>query len=1486
MSNHPSRENSVSPHQPRSPIRGHAAVDRSGSMSSPQPDESCAVTDPAGILPGPMYASDDDIAAPAEASAGGIGRAPQTGTRSGVLLSEGSDTPLGAGVGDSLTSRAHDERELASTYLTGPLGDIVRCEERRGTIPKEIIQTPREGLRRRGRPPKVRVTMAPKDPLIGDVANVSQPDSLVTLRGMDAELNRIQDLIDLSNLNACVYDMYDSSSLSRPPRHDHHHEPQQDTKLAPAKTVKAKQSKKESRELVTSKPSAAKTINDLVEIQIDEEQQLLEEIERTEQKLKQLHMLKPKRNETTVRLGIRGAATTSKPKKSIQYLTASSESTDDEVTVRPTAATTARRTEIQAPSMNRPTQRQIAITTRRSPPSTTDVASDSGTDTCSHVQSVNNNGARKATPVRGVLKKTTLKDSTTDRTTDNDSADDFKESPKIRLPESRATATPKKLIFSRIKPVQGSDVETTPVKSRVVRSNRRKRHSDSMEIETENETASPAKKTASSYVDRRSLIKPEKYDGTTPLEVFLLQFNNCVEHNNWSDKESLAQLKGALKGTAAQVLMGAQGATLNYTTLINELRKCFGVEGHTAQHRIMLKTRRRHPGESLRALYQDVCRLLLLAYPGPQNELKDQLAVEAFIDSLDDAELEVSVKDRFPQNLAEAFHVALRLESNRPSTTRVSERAEKPNIEGRGRQRARHDMESRHVGLDDNYDDYTRPRVRQHDPEVSERLRSLEAEIRETKAELRRSKEREADETRICRLESQIQAAELRSRMMERALDDEQVRRRQPPSADSSISRNSSTETRTVRIPAVTPEKEKPIKKVDFHTESNNKESKPPESERFCPLCRGTGHHMSGCPQAYCGNCDSMGHTRRVCKVTRAREPPGPCPACHQTGHWKRDCPGPSRQQPSSTTNTTEKDAQKLKTNMVDFTKTSVNECTYKEGSRVYAEMECMGERRLFLLDSGCDVSLIPARYVRGATLLPTNRTAYAANASPIDLLGEVQINLTINQLNLPTKALVSDNVTEGLIGYDWLRDNDVYWSFGSGRISIRGEIIPLAVKHREDASCNRVVVESTTTIPARCEAVIPGKLVFDVSNVASRLDDNECTWVVEPRETEQGLCIAGTLLPPRSHNVPTRIINMSTRNIKLQAGDVLSEVVAMRRADVLDQPPTSTDTDSEQSEDWIAKLINDVHPSITVRDRVRLGTILKEYSDCFSQGEFDLGRANGVTHKIDTGDSRPIKQPLRRHPFLHNEEIDRQVHEMLKQDVIEPSNSPWASNVVVVKKKDNSLRFCVDYRRLNDVTIKDSYPLPRISDCLDALSSGRYFSAFDLRSGYFQVQMEESDKEKTSFVTRSGFYQFKVMPFGVTNGPATFQRLMDLTMAGLNYQICLVYLDDIILMSKTVEEHLERLKLVLDRLRGAGLKLKPSKCKLLQKTISFLGHVVSENGVATDPAKVQSVQEWPVPTNVTEVRSFIGLCSYYRRFVQDFARIAEPLHHLTGKTC
>ena len=238
----------------------------------------------------------------------------------------------------------------------------------------------------------------------------------------------------------------------------------------------------------------------------------------------------------------------------------------------------------------------------------------------------------------------------------------------------------------------------------------------------------------------------------------------------------------------------------------------------------------------------------------------------------------------------------------------------------------------------------------------------------------------------------------------------------------------------------------------------------------------------------------------------------------------------------------------------------------------------------------------------------------------------------------------------------------------------------------------------------------------------------------------------------------------------------------------------------------------------------------------------------------------------------------------MQEKDVIEPSASPWASPIVLVRKKDGSTRFCVDYRKLNSVSRKDAYPLPRIDDTLDTLAGAQWFSTLDLISGYWQVEVDPRDRPKTAFCTTEGLFQFKVMPFGLCNAPATFQRLMDLVLAGLQWSHCLVYLDDVIVLGKSFSDHLQNLQTVFARLRQAGLKLKPTKCSLLQQKVQYLGHIVSRSGVAVDPAKVEKVQTWPVPKTIQEVRQFLGFCSYYRQFIQNFAQIAKPLHRMMEK--
>ncbi|KAD2805507.1 hypothetical protein E3N88_38884 [Mikania micrantha] len=294
---------------------------------------------------------------------------------------------------------------------------------------------------------------------------------------------------------------------------------------------------------------------------------------------------------------------------------------------------------------------------------------------------------------------------------------------------------------------------------------------------------------------------------------------------------------------------------------------------------------------------------------------------------------------------------------------------------------------------------------------------------------------------------------------------------------------------------------------------------------------------------------------------------------------------------------------------------------------------------------------------------------------------------------------------------------------------------------------------------------------------------------------------------------------------------------------------------------------------------------VVREYPDVFPDELPGLPPDREIEFSIDLiPGSQPIsKAPYRMAP-LELKELKEQLQELLELGFIRPSVSPWGAPVLFVKKKDGSMRLCIDYRELNKITIRNRYPLPRIDDLFDQLQGAKFFSKIDLRSGYHQMKIREEDVSKSAFRTRYGHYEFLVMPFGLTNAPAVFMDLMNRVFHEFLDKFVIVFIDDILVYSKSKEDHEEHLRKVLETLRQKKLYAKFSKCDFWLNQVAFLGHVVSAEGIMMDPAKIEAITKWPRPTSATEVRSFLGLAGYYRRFVEGFSVIALPLTQLLRK--
>jgi hypothetical protein len=539
------------------------------------------------------------------------------------------------------------------------------------------------------------------------------------------------------------------------------------------------------------------------------------------------------------------------------------------------------------------------------------------------------------------------------------------------------------------------------------------------------------------------------------------------------------------------------------------------------------------------------------------------------------------------------------------------------------------------------------------------------------------------------------------------------------------------------------------------------------------------------------------------------------------------------------------------------------------------------------LLDSGSEVCPFPSDVVRNFDLQPAGQSLYAANGTTISISGYVRVPLCVGSETFVVDGLVSEHAHEAILGANFLSENRALWDLSLGVLSLRRYNFKLCGPVAR-SWCRRLIVAEPVEVPARSEAVLNGYVVFN-GKIAGRQPDNTA-WATEPAKLADGVHVASVLVPSRATDVPVRVINTSDQAAALPAGRVLANLSPVTVCDGTDATAevTHEPLPAEQLQ-AIQRVLAGIDSSVSDVVRRKLEALLIKYRAAFSYNENDLGLTDLIKHRILTGNAVPIRQRVRRQPPLHQAVIDKQILIWLEQGVIEKAQSPWSANLVVVRRGDSEkFRVCADFRSLNDCPLnKDAYALPKVDQCIDSMAGGSWFSVFDCKDAYMNVEIDPEDRPKTAISCRSDYgsqFQFSRMAYGLTFAGVTFQRLVELVLAGLNYHICLCYLDNIISWASTPEQMLEKLELILEKIVWSGLKLKPAKTFLMQKEISFLGYRISERGIEPHPDKIALVRNWPEPRNAREIRTIVGMASDYHIHIKGFSEVVSALTDLLRK--
>ncbi len=530
--------------------------------------------------------------------------------------------------------------------------------------------------------------------------------------------------------------------------------------------------------------------------------------------------------------------------------------------------------------------------------------------------------------------------------------------------------------------------------------------------------------------------------------------------------------------------------------------------------------------------------------------------------------------------------------------------------------------------------------------------------------------------------------------------------------------------------------------------------------------------------------------------------------------------------------------------------------------------------------------------------LMPYSSTPFAIRgvsgaAKPVR--GEAKLEICVHGCTWKGRVLILDGAHEELIlGIDCLKGLKIHIDLENDLLYFGDHIkVPFVVS--ENGTVGKVRVRNDMILPARTAVFVQVLLENEARLVGQRVLLTPRSFGCN-RQSLMGHCLQQV---PQANTTAMEVLltNCLDQDVRLRRGQlvataellesscVVMTVTEARQAETSDEAGERIDQGelNKVSTFDIEESLSHCDPMLHAQQVQELRELIVKYQHLFVHQLHRTVNEKVPEVRIDIGDGLPIRHLPYRISQAERQAVRQEIHNLQANGYIRPSDSPWASRIVLVKKKDGTTRFCVDYRPLNAVTRKDAYPLPRIDDMIDQLGKAKFFSTLDMASGYHQLRIAEQDIPKTAFTSWEGNWEYTVMPFGLTNAPAAFQRAMDVILMGISWQMCMVYIDDIIIYSPTFEQHLSDLETVLKRLDSVSMAVKLRKCQFCRQALSFLGHVVTSDGVHVDNTKVEAIKNMRRPVTAKELRRFLGLCGYYRRFVKQFAEIARPLSALTS---